>query len=139
MPGERCVRSTARLAEPVGRHDGSPPPECAPGWPIGAVRTPQEGSMTRTEVPRAGAAPPDRPNITPADGVVGGFTSRLRRRHGGLLRRRRMRRGALIGLVVVPVTGGIVVAFAVPMFGSGTRNAAYQAAAGPGHGRGMSQ
>ncbi|WP_062994855.1 SpoIID/LytB domain-containing protein [Nocardia mikamii] len=95
--------------------------------------------MNRTEAPRTGAAPPDRPNTTPADGVAGGFTSRLRRRRGGLLRRRRMRRGALIGLVVVPVTGGVVLAFAVPMSGSGTRNAAYQAAAGPGHGRGMSQ
>lgn len=96
--------------------------------------------MTRTEAARTAAAPPpEHSNSAPADGVVGGFRSRLRRRHGELLRRRRIRRGALIGLVVVPVTGGIVVAFAVPMFGSGTRNAAYQAVAGPGHGRGMSQ
>ncbi|MGA4786681.1 SpoIID/LytB domain-containing protein [Nocardia sp. AB354] len=96
--------------------------------------------MTRTEAARTGAAPPpEHSNSAPADGFVGGFRSRLQRRHGELLRRRRIRRGALIGLVVVPVTGGIVVAFAVPMFGSGTRNAAYQAAAGPGHGRGMSQ
>ncbi|WP_063016412.1 SpoIID/LytB domain-containing protein, partial [Nocardia nova] len=96
--------------------------------------------MTRTEAARTGAAPPpEHSNSAPAVGVVCGFRSRLRRRHGDLLRRRRIRRGALIGLVVVPVTGGIVVAFAVPIFGSGTRNAAYQAAAGPGHGRGMSQ
>ncbi|MFF0457029.1 SpoIID/LytB domain-containing protein [Nocardia africana] len=94
--------------------------------------------MTRTEAARTGAAPPpDHSDSAPVDGVAG-FRSRLRRRHGELLRRRRMRRAALIGLVVVPVTGGIVVAFTVPMFGSGTRNAAYQAA-GPGHGRGMSQ
>ncbi|OXR46562.1 Amidase enhancer [Nocardia cerradoensis] len=96
--------------------------------------------MTRTEAAPTGAAPPpDRSDSAPVDGVVAGFRSRLRRRHGELLRRRHMRRAALLGLLVVPVTGGIVVAFAVPMFGSGTRNAAYQAAAGPGHGRGMSQ
>ncbi|WP_083892611.1 SpoIID/LytB domain-containing protein [Nocardia veterana] len=67
------------------------------------------------------------------------FASRLRRRQGELRHRRRIRRGAVIGLVVVPVTGGLVVAFALPMFGSGTENTAYQAVAGPGHGRGMSQ
>ncbi|MEU6559962.1 SpoIID/LytB domain-containing protein [Nocardia nova] len=66
--------------------------------------------------------------------------SRFRRGRGQLLHRRRIRRGALIGLVALPVTGGTVIAFALSAgSGSAPRNASYEAVAGPGHGRGMSQ
>ncbi len=68
------------------------------------------------------------------------FAGRLRRGRGQLLRHRRIRRGARIGLVVLPITGATVMAFALSVGGgSGPRNASSEAAAGPGHGRGMSQ
>ncbi|WP_227978902.1 SpoIID/LytB domain-containing protein [Nocardia spumae] len=94
--------------------------------------------MTRTET---AARQQNHGDTGPSAGPEsGGFGNRFRRRRGGLLHRRRIRRGALIGLVVLPVTGGTVIAFALSVSGgSGLRNASYQAIAGPGHGRGMSQ
>ncbi|MEV5647873.1 SpoIID/LytB domain-containing protein [Nocardia sp. NPDC052254] len=69
-----------------------------------------------------------------------GFPDRFRHRRGQLLHRRRIRRGALIGLVALPVAGGTVIAFVLSAGGgSGPRNVSYEAVAGPGHGRGMSQ
>lgn len=78
-------------------------------------------------------------SIAPAGRSRAGIARRFHRR-GELLRRRRIRRSALIGLIAVPVTGATVVAFALPLLhGSAPKNAAVEAIAGPGHGRGMSQ
>lgn len=114
----------------------------------GAVATVTGSGCTGPEVSDAPPPRPDTPAaaavscrsiVAPPTGSQGG-ANRFRRHRGEQLRRRRIRRGALIGLVTIPVAGATVLAVALPILhGSAPHNAAHEAAAGPGHGRGMSQ
>ena len=90
----------------------------------GAVATVTGSGGTGPEVSDTPTPPrPDTPAATavscrsivaPPTGSQGG-ANRFRRHRGEQLRRRRIRRGALIGLVTIPVAGATVLAVALPI------------------------